>query len=418
MDRLMIHGGVPLKGAVQLDGAKNAALPALAAGLLADGEPTILNNVPRVVDIRSMCRLMEHMGAGVETDDHSVRIHSEGLKHMEAPYDLVRKMRASVLVLGPLLARHGVARVSFPGGCAIGARPVNLHLDGFRAMGATINLAGGYIEARAPSLKGAEIRLEFATVTGTENLMMAAALADGHTVVENAAREPEVEDLADLLNAMGARIQGAGTSCLQIQGVTGLRGVTHTVIPDRIEAATYAVAAAITGGDILIQGARSDHMTSVLEALGAAGVRCTAGPDRLRVSCNGPLRSVDISTSPYPGFPTDVQAQFMALMCLARGSSRIRETVFENRFMHVAELRRMGADIRSRGSVVHVRGVGFLEGAPVMATDLRASASLVLAGLAARGLTVVNRIYHLDRGYSRLEEKLAGVGARIHRETV
>ena len=418
MERLVIHGGGPLAGEVQPDGAKNAAQPALAAGLLAEREPLDLQNVPGVVDIRSMCRLLEHMGAEVETGERSVRILSQGLKCMEAPYDLVRKMRASILVLGPLLARYGVARVSFPGGCAIGARPVNLHLDGFRAMGATIDLHGGYIEARAQKLKGADIRLEFATVTGTENLMMAAALADGHTVIENAAREPEVEDLADLLNAMGARIQGAGTSRLEIQGVPGLRGTSRAVIPDRIETATYALAAAITGGDILLRGVRGDHLTAVLEALGAAGVRCTPGPDRLRVTRSGPVQSVDVTTAPYPGFPTDVQAQFMALMCLAEGTSRIRETVFENRFMHVAELRRMGADIRYRGAVAQVRGVGALQGAPVMATDLRASASLVLAGLAARGVTLVNRIYHLDRGYSRIEEKLAAVGAVIRREPV
>jgi len=417
VDRLVIHGGVPLGGEIKMDGAKNAALPALTAGLLADREPLILHNVPSVVDIRTLCKLLEHMGAELQMEGGAIRVLSRDLKRLEAPYDLVRTMRASVLVLGPLLARYGYAKVSFPGGCAIGARPVNLHLDGFRAMGATIDLTGGYIEARAPKLKGADILLEFATVTGTENLMMAATLADGHTVIENAAREPEVQDLADLLNAMGARIQGAGTTRLQIQGVSCLMGTSHAIIPDRIETATYAVAAAITGGDIQLRGVRQEHIGGVLEALGAAGVEVTPGHEnRLRVACRGPLRSVDITTAPYPGFPTDVQAQFMALMCLAQGTCRIREKVFENRFMHVAELRRMGADIRCRGPVAHVRGVAALQGAPVMATDLRASASLVLAGLAARGVTQVNRIYHLDRGYSCIEEKLAGVGALIHRE--
>jgi UDP-N-acetylglucosamine 1-carboxyvinyltransferase len=401
---------------VDLDGAKNAALPALAAGLLAEQEALVLRNIPRVVDIHTMCRFLEYMGAEVETNDRSIRILSRDLGRLEAPYDLVRKMRASILVLGPLLARYGYAKVSFPGGCAIGARPVNLHLDGFQAMGASIILEGGYIEARAKKLKGTNIRLEFATVTGTENLMMAAVLADGTTIIEQAAREPEIVDLADLLNAMGARIRGAGTSRLEIQGVPRLYGTTHSIIPDRIETATYAMAAAITGGDLFLRGARSEHLGSVLENLTDAGVSLDSSPDGLRVLCNGPLQSVDVATAPYPGFPTDVQAQFMALMCLAQGTSRIQETVFENRFMHVAELRRMGADIRSRGSVAQVRGVGTLKGAPVMATDLRASASLVLAGLVARGETQVNRIYHLDRGYSRIEEKLARVGAVIRRE--
>jgi len=416
VDRLVIHGGIPLTGTVDLDGAKNAALPSLAAGLLAERDPLVLHNVPQVVDIRTMCRFLEHMGAEVETDERSIRILSRDLKRLEAPYDLVRKMRASILVLGPLLARYGYAKVSFPGGCAIGARPVNLHLQGFEAMGASINLQGGYIEARARKLKGAEIRLEIATVTGTENLMMAAALAEGTSIIDHAAREPEIVDLANLLNAMGARIRGAGTSRLEIQGVPRLYGTTYSIIPDRIETATYAVAAAITGGDLTLVGARNDHLTSVLENLSEAGVTVVPEPDRLRILSDGPLRSVDVTTAPYPGFPTDVQAQFMTLMCLARGTSRIQETVFENRFMHVAELRRMGADIRYRGSVAQVRGVPALQGAPVMATDLRASASLVLAGLVARGVTHVNRIYHLDRGYNRLEEKLARVGAVIRRE--
>jgi len=418
VDRLIIHGGQRLQGTVELDGAKNAALPALAAGMLTEQDAVLLNKVPRVADIDTMCRFLQFMGAHLHVNGQSVRIQPDRLERLEAPYDLVRKMRASILVLGPLLARYGYAKVSFPGGCAIGARPVNLHLDGFQAMGASIRLEGGYIEARAQKLKGAEIRLEIATVTGTENLMMAATLADGTTIIDHAAREPEIVDLACLLNAMGARIRGAGTSRLEIQGVSSLHGATHTILPDRIEAATYAVAAAITGGDLFLQGARSDHIESVQERLSAAGVVFEPAPERLRVSSDGPLESVDVTTAPYPGFPTDVQAQFMTLMCLARGTSRIQERVFENRFMHVAELRRMGANIRYRGSVAHVRGVDSLQGAPVMATDLRASASLVLAGLVARGVTQVNRIYHLDRGYSRLEEKLAGVGAVIRREKV
>ncbi len=416
MDRLVIDGGVPLNGDVHIDGAKNASLPALAAGLLAEQGDVILENVPRVVDIRTMCRFLKHMGAEVEENEESVRIRSRELNRLEAPYDLVRTMRASILVLGPLLARYGYAKVSFPGGCAIGARPVNLHLDGFKAMGASINLQGGYIEARASRLKGAEIDLEMATVTGTENLMMGAALAEGSTRIRNAAREPEIVDLADLLNAMGARISGAGSSRIEIQGVTRLVGATHRIVPDRIETATYAAAAAITGGDLTLRGVRAEHLASMLKKLSESGVKVEPGPDHLRISSQGPLQSVDVITAPYPGFPTDVQAQFMALMCVADGTSRIQETVFENRFMHVAELRRMGADIRYRGSLARIRGVDGLEGAPVMATDLRASASLVLAGLVARGTTLVNRIYHLDRGYCRIEEKLSRVGARIRRE--
>jgi len=405
-----------LVGEILLDGAKNAALPALAAGLLAEQQAVTLMNVPRVVDIRTMCRFLEHMGVTLDVNDHFIRIHSRDINRLEAPYDLVRTMRASILVLGPLLARYGYAKVSFPGGCAIGARPVNLHLEGFKAMGASISLQGGYIEAKANRLKGAGIRLEVPTVTGTENLMMAAALAEGSTLIEHAAREPEVVDLADLLNRMGAKIQGAGTSRIEIEGVTRLQGACHTIIPDRIETATYAAAAAITGGDLTLRGARADQFTAVAERLSDAGVSILSGPDWIRVVSQGPLHSVDVTTAPYPGFPTDVQAQFMALMCLGDGTSKIRETVFENRFMHVAELRRMGADIRYRGSVATVRGVSFLQGAPVMATDLRASASLILAGLVARGTTHVNRIYHLDRGYSLIEEKLSRVGANIRRE--
>ena len=415
MDTLVIEGDVRLKGDVYLGGAKNAALPALAASLLAQDSEVLLQNVPPVVDIRTMCRFLTHMGGNLEVDGTSVRILPGDLTCLEAPYDLVRTMRASILLLGPLLARYGSAKVSFPGGCAIGARPVNLHLAGLEAMGSRFTLQGGYIEARCDRLKGARIDLETPTVTGTENLLMAATLAEGTTQILNAACEPEIVDLAKLLTGMGAKISGAGTPQIEIQGVSRLKGTTHRVITDRIEAATFAAAAAVTQGDLLLHGACLEHVGVAIEKMAEAGVVFESNTDTLRVFMPNRLRGVNVETAPYPGFPTDVQAQFMALMCLARGSSRIRETVFENRFMHVAELRRMGADIRFKKSVARVRGVPFLEGAPVMATDLRASASLVLAGLAARGTTQVHRIYHLDRGYSRLEEKLSRVGARIRR---
>jgi len=415
LDKLVIEGGVPLKGEVRLDGAKNAALPALAASLLPDKGTVRLQNVPQLADVRTMCKFLEHMGASLAVDGTSIEIIPQELKKMEAPYDLVRTMRASVLLLGPLLARYGRAHVSFPGGCAIGARPINLHLAGFEAMGAEITLQEGYIQARAERLRGADIDLEIPTVTGTENLLMAASLAEGRTSIRNAAREPEIVDLADFLNAMGAKIRGAGTSQIDVQGVSRLKGTSHRIVPDRIEAATYAVASVMTHGDLCIRGARAEHLSAVFEKMREADVSVQFHDDMIRVSADGQIRGVNMDTAPFPGFPTDVQAQFMALMCLAKGKSRIRESVFENRFMHVAELRRMGADIRCKKSVAQVRSVPFLEGAPVMATDLRASASLVLAGLAARGKTQVRRIYHLDRGYSRLEDKLARVGARIKR---
>ena len=415
MDKLVIEGGVRLKGDVPLDGAKNAALPALAASVLAQDTEVLLQNVPQVADIRTMCRFLEHMGGRLEVEGSSVRIQPVELTCLEAPYDLVRTMRASILLLGPLLARYGFAIVSLPGGCAIGARPVNLHLAGLEAMGARFTLHGGYIQARCDRLKGALIELEIPTVTGTENLLMAGSLAEGRTQILNAAREPEIVDLAKLLTAMGAKISGAGTRQIEVQGVSRLTGTTHNIIPDRIEAATFATAAALTDGDLLLHGASTEPMEAVVEKMTEAGVVFQPNAGALRVFTRNRLHGVNVDTAPYPGFPTDVQAQFMALMCLAQGSSRIRETVFENRFMHVAELRRMGADIRFKESVARIRGVPSLEGAPLMATDLRASACLVLAGLAAKGTTQVHRIYHLDRGYSHLEQKLSRVGARIRR---
>lgn len=415
MDKLIVEGGVPLRGEVVVGGAKNAALPALAASLLAEGTDVCLENLPPVVDIRTMCSLLRNLGAAIDLEGSSARISPKDLKNREAPYDLVRTMRASVLVLGPLLGRYGYARVSFPGGCAIGARPINLHLSGLESMGARISLEGGYIEAQAKRLKGAEIYLDTPSVTGTENLMMAAVLADGKTCIANAAMEPEIVDLATLLTAMGARIRGAGTERIEIDGVSRVSGTTHCIIPDRIEAATYAAAAAMTGGDIHLRGACKDHVHAVIQKMTGAGVVFLADAEGLRVTAPGRLRSVDIKTAPYPGFPTDVQAQFMAMMCVADGTSVIRETVFENRFMHVAELKRLGADIQIEGPSAVIRGSASLQGAPVMATDLRASASLVLAGLSASDTTVVSRIYHLDRGYTAIEEKLSRLGARIRR---
>jgi UDP-N-acetylglucosamine 1-carboxyvinyltransferase len=412
---LLIEGGVELRGEVWIDGAKNAALPALAAALLAEEGEVLLENVPCVVDILTLCKLLRDMGASIEADGTSIRILPEELSSLEAPYDLVRKMRASILTLGPLLTRYGYAKVSSPGGCAIGERPVDLHLAGLKAMGARIDLRGGYIEAWAKRLRGAEIHLDTPSVTCTENLLMAATLADGRTVIQNAAKEPEISDLASLLKRMGAKIEGEGTERIEIQGTTRLVGASHRIIPDRIETATYAAAAAISRGDVLIRGTDREMLSSVIQKMTDAGAAVTPETNGFRIAAGGRLRAVDVTTAPYPGFPTDVQAQFMAMMALAEGASVIRETVFENRFMHVAELRRMGADIRTKGASAVVRGVSSLEGAPVMATDLRASACLVVAGLAARGETRIARIYHLDRGYSRLEEKLTRLGARVRR---
>ena len=416
MDSLVITGGIPLRGTVRVGGAKNAALPCMAAALLTE-EPVALENVPNLADVRTIARLMQHLGVavdGLRTDRITLRADRPG--EPLAPYDLVRTMRASVLVLGPLVARLGRARVSLPGGCAIGPRPINMHLSGLEKLGASITLSDGYVEAKASRLRGARIVFDLQTVTGTENVMMAAALAEGTSVLENAACEPEVSDLADLLNAMGAQVRGAGTTHITVEGVAGLRGAAHQVIPDRIEAGTFAVAAAITGGDVRIAGCRPGHLDAVAAKLRESGTVVEEGEGALHVAAAGRPRGVDVVTRTYPGFATDMQAQFMALMAVADGQSAITETIFENRFMHVNELLRMGADIRVRGNTAVVRGVSGLSGAPVMATDLRASASLVLAGLAAAGATRVARIYHLDRGYEALEVKLRGLGADIRRE--
>mgnify|MGYP002623494610 FL=1 len=416
MDRIRIRGGQQLKGAIPISGAKNATLPLMAAALLPDG-PLVLKNVPDLADIATMRSLLEQHGLAVEHDRAARTLTISGsATNLEAPYDLVRKMRASVLVLGPLLARYGQARVSLPGGCAIGTRPVDLHLKGLELMGAEIALDAGYIEARAPKgLKGARILFPQVSVGATENLLMAATLAEGETELVNAAREPEIEDLALCLMRMGARIEGIGTDRLRIQGVRSLGPATHRVIADRIEAGTYACAAAITGGEVLLQGARLDHLGAVARVLREAGVGLAEEPGGLRVTRLNGLHGVDVQTEPFPGFATDMQAQFMALMTVAEGAAMITETIFENRFMHVPELTRMGARINYHGASAIVRGVPRLSGAPVMATDLRASVSLVLAGLAAEGETIVNRVYHLDRGYERVEEKLAAVGAAIER---
>ncbi len=415
MDALVIEGGRALEGSVRVSPAKNAVLPLMAAALLAPGTSR-LQRAPRLRDVRTLATLLGHLGARVAFEGGGIAIDASDLAGCEAPYELVRTMRASVLVLGPLVARMGRARVSLPGGCAIGARPIDLHLAGLEALGARIRLHHGYVEVEAPRLRGARIVLDLPTVTGTENLMMAAVLAEGRTVIENAAQEPEVADLAACLNRMGARIRGAGTPVVEIEGVDALVPYVHDPIPDRIEAGTFMVAAALCGGDVRIEDARADHLDAVVQKLRQAGAVVEALPQGgLRVTGAPPARSVDVRTGPYPGFPTDMQAQFMALMALGRGLSVVTETVFENRFMHVPELNRMGADIRIEGSSAVVRGVGRLSGARVMATDLRASAALVLAGLVAEGTTVVSRVYHLDRGYEALEAKLSALGARIWR---
>ena len=416
MDRIRIRGGRTLRGRIPVSGAKNASLPLMAAALLTE-QPLTLTNVPALEDVRTMGKLLAQHGLRVEHDTASRSFRMEGAAtNLEAPYDLVRKMRASVLVLGPLLARYGEAKVSLPGGCAIGTRPVDLHLKGLEAMGARIDLDGGYIAARSEGrLKGARIHFPQVSVGATENLLMAASLADGTTELLNAAREPEIGDLAACLTAMGARIEGVGTDRLVIQGVDSLHGATHAVIPDRIEAGTYACAAAITGGEVLLEGAKLHHLGACGRVLMEAGVELDEAPEGLRVRRLDGLRGVDIMTEPFPGFATDMQAQTMTLMCVAEGASMVTETIFENRFIHVPELTRMGARITVHGASAIVRGVAKLSGAPVMATDLRASFSLVLAGLAAAGDTVVNRVYHLDRGYEAVEAKLAAVGAEIER---
>ncbi len=411
----MIKGGMPLRGEVQVSGAKNSALPLLFATLLADGISEI-HNIPELRDINTAVKLLGELGAETVRETNSVRVDARQIQSIEASYDLVKTMRASVLVLGPLLARFGHARVSLPGGCAIGARPIDLHLKGLEALGATITLDHGYVEATVDTLRGAKIYFDIPTVGGTENLLMAASLAEGETVLENAAREPEIVQLAEALNSMGAKIEGAGTAIIRVRGVEKLQPLNVQVIPDRIEAGTFMIAVAITGGDVLVHGAVQEHQEALISKMIEAGVKIAPEADGLRVIGSGKVAPVDIRTSVFPGFPTDMQAQFMALMTRADGTSRISETVFENRFMHVCELQRMGADIQIDGHSAIIRGSEQLTGAPVMATDLRASASLILAGLAAENTTEVSRIYHLDRGYERIEKKLAALGARIWRE--
>ncbi len=416
MDKLQIRGGIPLEGEVRISGAKNAALPILAATLLAEGASSI-GNVPHLQDVTTMIELLGRMGISVTIDDKMrVEVDASSIRECVAPYELVRTMRASIVVLGPLLARFGKADVSLPGGCAIGARPVNIHVAGLQAMGAEIQIENGYIRARADRLKGARLVLETVTVTGTENLVMAATLADGETVIENAAREPEVVDLANYLNAMGAKIRGAGTDRIVIEGVERLQGAQYDVLPDRIETGTYLVAAAITGGHVKAKGTRPDHLDAVLAKLSEAGAAIETGDSWIELDMRGKrAKSVDIRTAPYPAFPTDMQAQFAALNTVAEGVGAVTETIFENRFMHMLEMRRLGADIKIEGNTAIIRGVPKLTAAPVMATDLRASASLVLAALIAEGTTDVLRIYHIDRGYERIEEKLQQLGAQIKR---
>jgi UDP-N-acetylglucosamine 1-carboxyvinyltransferase len=414
MDKLKITGGARLGGEIGVAGAKNAALPILAAALLT-ADDLVLDNVPQLADVTTMGRLLAGMGVRLVREGGRVVVSAATVGAAEAPYELVKTMRASILVLGPLLARFGQARVSLPGGCAIGARPVDQHINGLRALGARLDIEHGYIVAEAARLKGTRIVTDMVTVTGTENLMMAAVLADGETVIENAAREPEVVDLARCLNAMGARVRGAGTDRIVIDGVERLHGAAHRVLPDRIETGTFLVAAAACGGDVRLTGAAPDTLDVVLDKLRDAGSRIETGADWIRIRSDGRPRSVSLRTAPHPGFPTDMQAQFMALDCIADGVGRISETIFENRFMHVLELQRLGAQIDIEGNTAIVRGVPRLSGANVMATDLRASASLVIAGLVAEGETVIDRIYHLDRGYDRMERRLAALGAKIER---
>ncbi|MEK7796474.1 MAG: UDP-N-acetylglucosamine 1-carboxyvinyltransferase [Pseudomonadota bacterium] len=416
MDKLIVTGGIPLRGEIRISGAKNAALPVLVSSLLT-AEPLLISNVPHLQDITTTMELLGRIGVRLVMNDKMViEADASNVSSVRAPYELVKTMRASILVLGPLLARFGEAEVSLPGGCAIGSRPVNLHVKGLQAMGAEIDLDGGYIRARAKRLKGARICMDLVSVTGTENIMMAATLADGVTVIENAAREPEVIDLANCLIGMGARIKGAGSDEITIEGVARLHGATHEIIPDRIETGTYLVAGAMTGGDVRLRNARPELLTAVLEKLAEAGARIETGPTSIRLDMQGRRpKAVSVRTSPYPAFPTDMQAQFIAMNAIADGTATVTETIFENRFMHVYELQRMGADIDMEGNTAIVRGVKNIIGAPVMATDLRASASLALAGLVAEGETIVDRIYHIDRGYECIEEKLAQLGARIRR---
>ena len=421
MESLVINGGNRLKGQIRISGAKNAALPILAASLLSP-EPVTIHNLPALEDVKIFVSLLRELGVSVDATTEEgqrgpVRLDAANLSSFEAPHDLVRKMRASVLVLGPLMARLGRARVSLPGGCAIGARPIDIHLKGLELMGAKHSIAGGFVEVKTRGLKGARICLDFPSVTGTENLMMAAVLAKGTSVIENAAKEPEITDLARMLNSMGARITGAGSSTLTIEGVNGLSGTEWSIIPDRIETGTYIMAAGAAGGELELLGAEAGHLESAITKLRAAGLKIDCSQNAIHVRSRGRLKSVDIKTQPYPGFPTDLQAQFMVLMARAGGLSVITENIFENRFMHVAELQRLGADIKIEGRSAIIKGVKKLTGAPVAATDLRASASLVLAGLAAQGRTEITEIHHLDRGYEDMEKKLRGVGADISRIT-
>lgn len=417
MDQFRIEGPTRLLGEVETSGAKNAALPCLAAALLT-AEPVHLTNLPDVRDVLTLQKLLAHIGAFLSAPPGEATVEAREIGHGEAPYDLVKTMRASVLVLGPLLARTGHVRVSLPGGCAIGVRPIDLHLAAFKKFGAEVTLEHGYVEARAARLEGARIAFETVTVTGTENAMLAATLARGSTVLENAAREPEVADLARLLRAMGARIHGEGTGMIAIEGVAALHGASHAVLPDRIEAGTYALAGAVTRGDVTVRGCRPEHLEALTERLTRAGARVETGADTLRVQAAGKLSASDISTAPYPGFPTDLQAQWTALAAGMDGVSTITETIFENRFQHVAELQRMGARIRLEGRRAIVEGPAPLTGARVMASDLRASAALVLAALTARGETVIDRVYHLDRGYEKMETRLNGLGASVRRVNV
>lgn len=419
MDKIIIQGGRNLAGEVTVSGAKNAALPILVSTLLT-AEACTYEGVPHLADIRTTLNLLS--GLGVKVDQQSwregadtVTLQADSIDKLEAPYDLVKTMRASFLVLGPLLARFGQARVSTPGGCAIGARPINLHLKGLEAMGAVIAQSHGYVEAKASRLRGAKIYLDLPSVGATENLMMAATLADGTTLIENAAKEPEINDLAETLNEMGARVEGVGTDIIRIDGVKGLHGASHRIIPDRIEAGSFVIAAALTDGDVLVRGARAEHLEAFLIKLKEAGVAVSADQVGIRVQRNGDIKSVNLTTLPYPGFPTDLQAQMMVLMAVAEGVSVITETIFENRFMHAQELDRMGAQIQLEGNRAVVRGVRELSGAPVMASDLRASVALVLAGLVAKGTTEVSRVYHLDRGYEQIEKKLSLLGGQIAR---
>lgn len=414
MDKLLIQGANRLSGEIVISGAKNAALPILCAGLLT-ADQLQLSNVPNLHDVSTMLKLLRQLGLKATQDGHFVMLQGDDISSLEAPYELVKTMRASILVLGPLLARFGEARVSLPGGCAIGSRPVDQHIKGLQAMGAEINIEAGYIHAKAKKLKGTRVVTDMITVTGTENLLMAATLADGETVLENAAREPEVTDLANLLVAMGARIDGIGTDRLVIQGVDKLHGTEHSVIADRIETGTFLCAVAAAGGDVLLKNTRSHILDAALDKLREAGVILTSGDDWIRVQMAARPKAISFRTTEYPGFPTDMQAQFMALNSIADGTSHVTETIFENRFMHVQEMNRLGAAIDVQGNTSIIKGVDKLVGAPVMATDLRASASLVIAGLAAQGETMIERIYHLDRGYDQMERKLSAVGAKIER---